>query len=231
METELLILAGGFGTRLQSVLNGKPKPLANINGVPFIKFLFQNWLDQGVSNFILSLHFEAKLIIDFIQNDELLKKCNIQFVIEPEPLGTGGAVAYAVDKLNMCNEFLIANADTWLGSGINEILRVEGNAIAAVEIESANRYGLINLNEAGKITDFLEKNENSNSGLINAGLYKLLRNNFDNWDGLPYSLEKELFPNLVKTHSLSAILLATDFIDIGVPDDYFKFCEIKKNSK
>ena len=73
---KLLVLAGGFGTRLQSVLKGCPKPLADVNGQPFIKFLFQDWINNGFNDFILSLHFEAQMIIDFVIDEK--KKWNIK---------------------------------------------------------------------------------------------------------------------------------------------------------
>jgi D-glycero-alpha-D-manno-heptose 1-phosphate guanylyltransferase len=231
MEYEFVVLAGGFGTRLQSILNGLPKPLADINGTPFIKYLLQNWIKQGVKNFVFSLYYESKLIINLIEEEKnnLLENCNIRYVVEPNPLGTGGAIAYAIKECKIKNNFLVANADTWLSSGVNEISLLSRNTLAAVNIQNSNRYGKIAVNEKNIITNFLEKNIHSTSGYINAGLYKLNPNQFNNWDGQPFSLETDLFPRLVSNSDLFAMKLETEFIDIGIPDDYFKFCEMKLN--
>ena len=86
---QLVILAGGFGTRLKSVLNGLPKPLADINGQPFLKLLFQNWVKNGFNDFVLCLHYEADKIVEFVNQEQdfgALKNCKIQFSIEPTPV-------------------------------------------------------------------------------------------------------------------------------------------------
>ena len=122
---QLVILAGGFGTRLKSVLNGLPKPLADINGQPFLKLLFQNWVKNGFNDFVLCLHYEADKIIKFVNQEQdfgVLKNCKIQFSIEPTPMGTGGAISYAVNKVDVDNNILIANADTWLNQDYKKLL-------------------------------------------------------------------------------------------------------------
>ena len=90
IKNTIVILAGGFGTRLQSVLNGLPKPLADINGEPFLKYQFENWINNGFNDFIISLYYRSDLIIEFINLNKngLLKNCKIQYVVEPHPLGT-----------------------------------------------------------------------------------------------------------------------------------------------
>ena len=103
MNKPLVILAGGFGTRLQSVLKGNPKPLADINGTPFLQLLFINWIEQGFSKFILSLHFESEKIIRLVEElkNTILATCEVNYVVEEEPLGTGGAISYVVKELNL----------------------------------------------------------------------------------------------------------------------------------
>ena len=98
----LIILAGGFGTRLQSILNGLPKPLANINGVPFLQYLLQNWINKGFNDFIFSLHFESNKIIDFLESQKLNHiNCKIRYVVEPTPMGTGGAISFLLEKVEI----------------------------------------------------------------------------------------------------------------------------------
>jgi D-glycero-alpha-D-manno-heptose 1-phosphate guanylyltransferase len=225
----LIILAGGFGTRLQSILKGDPKPLADINGVPFIYFLIKNWIEKGFSDFIFSLHFEADKIIDFIEKNKsnLLINCTVRYIVEPSPLGTGGAISYILNNLYIKDDFFIVNADTWVEDGYSTLNNSECNAIGILQIENTDRYGKISIDDNNIIIKFEEKNGLKIKGFINIGVYKFSKSIFPNWDGLPYSLEKDLFPVLVKQKKIKGLLIHTNFIDIGIPEDYYKFTKIK----
>ncbi len=228
----MVILAGGFGSRLQSVLKGRPKPLADINGTPFIKFLFQDWINNGFNDFILSLHYEAQTIINYANNEKrngILKNCNLQFVVEPKPLGTGGAVSYVLKKTNIKDDDIyIANADTWLNGGYKKMIKSKGNCIGIVKVPNTERYGKVITNNKNLINEFHEKKNSVGPGYINAGFYKLKRINFINTGDKPFSIEKNLFPKLVKNRKLNCEILTDDFIDIGIPEDYHNFCKSQK---
>ena len=224
----LIVLAGGFGSRLQTVLNGLPKPLADINGKPFLQFLLQNWIRKGFNDFIFSLHFESNKIIEFIESQKKeMINCNIRYVIEPQPLGTGGAISYLLQKTEIEDFFFVANADTWIDDGYSILNELEGNVIGVVEVDSTYRYGSIQLDEDDYVVKFIEKNDTMIKGLINAGIYKLSKFEFKNWDGKPYSIEKDFFLKLIESRKLKAKIIKTNFIDIGIPEDYFKFCKLK----
>jgi D-glycero-alpha-D-manno-heptose 1-phosphate guanylyltransferase len=226
---QLVILAGGFGTRLKSVLNGLPKPLADINGQPFLKLLFQNWVKNGFDDFVLCLHYEASKIIEFVNQEQkngVLKKCKVQFSIEPYPMGTGGAISNAVKYLEIENEFLISNADTWLEHDYKQIINSSGNTISITEVENTDRFGRIIINDQNKNIDFfIEKSSSNGPGYINAGFYKLSKTYFNNWDGNAFSIETGLFPILVSEKKLKFVVSKGDFIDIGIPEEYNKFCK------
>ena len=225
-EPHLLVLAGGFGTRLRSAVSDLPKPLAPAGGQPYLGYLIDNWIAQGVRSMTFLLHHQAQLIEDFVVALELegrLKGCTLKFLVEPEPLGTGGAVAYAVHEHGLCGDFLVSNADTWLGRGIAELFDAQSPAMAVILVANTQRYGSVRI-VANKITQFEEKQNSQGEGMINAGLYHLDAGLFARWDGRPFSLEREVFPALVLTDKLSAVSLNTDFIDIGIPEDYFRFC-------
>ncbi len=230
IDKPLIILAGGFGTRLQSILKGSPKPLADINGVPFIYFLIQNWIEKGFSDFIFSLHFEADKIIDFIEKNkkQLFKNCTVRYLVEPTPLGTGGAVSFVLNNVDIKNDFFIVNADTWVKDGYSILNSYEGNVIGILEVENTDRYGKVCIDQNNKITKFEEKNNSISKGYINIGVYKFSKAIFSDWDGQSYSLENDLFPILVKQNKIKGILVTTDFIDIGIPEDYYKFSKIKR---
>lgn len=230
---KLLVLAGGFGTRLSSVVTDVPKPLAPVCSRPFLYLQLQHWIDQGLMSFVFLLHHQAELIVDFLsdERDDLLRGCDVRWLIEPTPLGTGGAVAYAVEQLNIDGEFLVTNADTWLGSGVAELLTVGSPAIAVVKVEHAGRYGSVRLDSEMHVTDFVEKSSTSEPGWINAGLCRLNAKLFENWNHQPFSLEAQSFPAWAAAGSLRAVPLATDFIDIGIPDDYFRMCRWIESNK
>jgi len=223
---ELLILAGGFGTRLRSAVADVPKPLAPVRGRPFLHYLMECWRAQGLRNMTFLLHHQSDMIEDFLSMQAItdsFRDCRFRIITEAKPLGTGGAIAHAVHQLHIAEEFLTCNADTWLGSTSGRMLGVEGPAMAVVRISNADRYGNVRINE-GKVSSFKEKTAVSGPGLINAGLYRLQPDLFDQWDGDAFSLERTMLPALVAENRLVAVELEDEFIDIGVPDDYFRFC-------
>jgi D-glycero-alpha-D-manno-heptose 1-phosphate guanylyltransferase len=230
MNKTLVVLAGGFGTRLHSVLNGLPKPLADINGEPFLKYQFENWIKNGFNDFILSLHYQAELIIEFLEKKRysLLKNCKIQYIVEPTPFGTGGAIAYLISKLELSDPFFVTNADTWIESGYDQLNLINGCVIGLTEVVNASRYGNVLLDKSGYIINFEEKVEFEKSGLINIGLYKLDKSIFHNLKIDKFSIEKQLFPLLIMDKKISGTNIQTRFIDIGVPVDYYEFCKWKK---
>jgi D-glycero-alpha-D-manno-heptose 1-phosphate guanylyltransferase len=222
----LLVLAGGFGTRLKTVVADVPKALAPIGHVPFLQLQIEHWLAQGLREFTFLLHHQADQIIAFLQAQQgkLLKDCQVDWLIEPVPMDTGGALAHAVRACGLKDNFLMTNADTWLGGGVDEISQSTVPAMAVVKLTDVSRYGQVNFDRDQRVTTFAEKNLQPAEGWINAGLCHLNAELFKNWDGKPFSLERDLFPMLVQKRRLSVVLLKTDFIDIGVPADYHRFC-------
>ena len=222
----LLVLAGGFGTRLKTAIADVPKALAPIGDVPFLQLQLEHWWAQGLREFTFLLHHQADQIIAFLQAQQggLLKNCQIDWLIEPVPMDTGGALAHAVKTLGLEDDFLMTNADTWLGGGVHEIMQSAAPAMAVLNLADVSRYGQVQFDHARRVTAFAEKNGQCAVGWINAGLCHLNAELFKNWDGQPFSLERDLFAALVQNQRLSAVPLQTDFIDIGVPADYHRFC-------
>ena len=222
----LLVLAGGFGTRLKTAVADVPKALAPVDSVPFLQLQIEHWLDQGLREFTFLLHHQADQIIAFLQSQMsgLLTGCQVDWLIEPTPMDTGGAIAHAVQELGLTDDFLMTNADTWLGGGVRELMQSTAPAMAVVNLPDVSRYGQVHFDQSNHVTAFVEKNAQSSAGWINAGLCHLSTGPFKNWNGRPFSLERELFTTLVTNRSLMAVPLQTDFIDIGVPTDYHRFC-------
>ena len=165
---------------------------------------------------------------------KFFKNCNvcdlrIRFVTEKKPLGTGGAIKNAIEKYDLDKSFLVANGDTWLSSGLKEMNHTKPNSIAAVKVIDTLRYGTLSF-DGNVITKFLEKSKKGISNYVNVGLYHLNPSIFYNLEHQKFlSLEDHIFPSLVSVDKLTCTILQTDFIDIGIPEDYYRFCNQMKN--
>ena len=197
-------------------------------------YLVENYMSQGAREFVFLLHYEAALIQSRITQ---MFDCNafpnikLTFIVEDEPLGTGGSIKNAINFLNIRESFLVVNADTWLGDGLRELNCSYPNTIAAVNVKDCSRYGALVVGD-NKIIKFSEKDSFTRKGLINAGLYHLSPDIFvGSKKNRNFSLENEIFPSLVGKKRLNALQINSDFIDIGIPEDYFRFCEWIKMEK
>lgn len=226
LQTNLIVLAGGLGTRLRSAVPDVPKPLAPILDRPFLEYLIESWIDQGITTLTFLLHHQADLIEAFLnslQSNGRFGNCAFRTIIESNPMGTGGAVAYAVRQLHMSGPFMVTNADTWLGSGIKRVFDAPLPGMAVIQVANSERYGSVRI-KGDEVVEFVEKQKSSGGGWVNAGLYHLHADMFQQWDGQAFSLERDLFPKLVASGQVHAVPLETDFIDIGIPEDYLRFC-------
>jgi D-glycero-alpha-D-manno-heptose 1-phosphate guanylyltransferase len=224
----LLVLAGGFGSRLKGVVNNVPKPLAPVCGRPFLYYVLEDWIESGVQRFIFLLHYQANLVDEFLQEyfETKSELClSYTCLVEPHPLGTGGAVRFAIRDLNFPSEVLVCNADTWLPGGVRYLLKEQADCIAAVKVDSVGRYGSLQSNK-GFVSSFSEKSDSQSSGLINAGIYRLATQHFLHREvGEVFSLEEHILTPLASLNKLRFKECGSVFVDIGIPSDYFKFCE------
>jgi NDP-sugar pyrophosphorylase family protein len=230
----LIVLAGGFGTRLRSVVSDVPKPLAPVHGKSFLEHLIQQWKCDGVTEIILLLHYQADMVLDLVEKmkiDGRLGNMRIRSITEPVPLGTGGAINHALRTLKISTSFLVTNADTWLSRGVRAMQGTKPGTIGVVKVANTERYGSVIL-RGDSLVSFQEKQYSSGPGWINAGLYHLSPEIFSEWSkGRAFSLEQELFPMLAKNGSLCSERLGGDFIDIGIPEDYARFCDWIRSGK
>lgn len=228
MDKQLLVLAGGFGTRLRSLVSDVPKPLAPVSGAPFLQHLILNWKSQGINHLVLLLHYEAEKIQELIStmnNIGLLEGIKIDIIVEERPLGTGGSVLNAVKCLSIKESFLVANADTWLSEGIESMIGSAPCSIGSVKVDDISRYGGLDIKD-GYVRLFNEKKGEVKPGFINAGLYHLTPEVFQAYNlKSAFSIEDTVFPDLVKSNQLRAIEMKGDFVDIGIPSDYLSFCD------
>lgn len=222
-----IILAGGEGRRLKSVIPDRPKPLAPVNGKPFLQHLIENLYRQGVRDVVLSLCNQADMIEAFVQEYVKPADLRVRTVREPAPMGTGGAVRFVVRTLGITTPFYVGNGDTYLPKGYSDFRsRQKGfdahDLIGLVQVPDISRYGGVKFAPSHKILSFVEKSSGGGAGWINSGLYYLNPQSVD----LPereYSMERDVFPQLLRQGRLYGLCLQTDFIDIGIPSDYRRF--------
>lgn len=223
----IIVLAGGFGTRLRSAVSSVPKPLAPVNGKPFLHYLLEEWRKQDVHEFVFALHHQSAQIEEYLENcsEDLLKHCEVQVCVESTPMGTGGAIANIVHQCGLRKNFLVSNADTWVQGDLSKLVSAPSPAIAVLEVPDSSRYGRVDF-VGGKVRGFHEKQNVPGGGLVNAGLYHLspepfLKNDFRS----PFALETTFLKQWASEGALSGVQFTQEFIDIGVPEDYFRFCK------
>ena len=217
---EAIILAGGFGTRLRSVVPDLPKPMAPIAGMPFLEILLKSLSRKGITRVILSVgHMHDKIVSCF--GDTFLG-LPITYEIEATPLGTGGAIR---QSLRHCRDdhALILNGDTFLDLEINAVeeqwQRTHRPIIVAREVEDTRRFGRLEASD-GRITRMTEKGM-AGRGFINAGAYILPVHILDSFTpGQPFSIEADFLVKELDVQPFDIFITRGDFIDIGIPEDY-----------
>lgn len=223
MNIPVLILAGGMGTRLKSVVPDLPKPLADVNGKPFLWWLLNELAAQGVQEVYLSVGYLHEKIKAFFGDQ--FKQIKISYIVETEPLGTGGAILKACQAIPG-QQVMIFNGDTFATLDISRYLQfshANGDRklfLAVHHIPDSTRYGTVRVNDVGVLTDFLEKGS-AGEGLINAGVYLLDKQVFSHFE-LPakFSFETDFLAKYCKQLNITVYDGVSDFIDIGIPSDY-----------
>jgi D-glycero-alpha-D-manno-heptose 1-phosphate guanylyltransferase len=221
-SVDCIILAGGLGTRLRSEVPDLPKCMAPISGRPFLEFLINNLIQQGVKNFIFSLGYMHEVIEDFLK--ESYPNLSYKIVIENEPLGTGGAIALACKNASTEN-VIIMNGDTMFKINISELINyhINNNAQCSLSLKPMNdfdRYGVVEINKDGCIQSFNEK-KFYKSGLINGGVYAINRKSFLSIE-FPekFSFEKDYLEKYYNANTMLGLIQDEYFIDIGIPEDF-----------
>jgi len=228
-----LVLAGGMGTRLRSVVSDRPKPMALVNGVPFIEILIHALAGKGIREFVLLVGYMADVIEKhFAQYND--KDLRIRFSCEQTPLGTGGAVKKVEDFAS--DPSLLINGDTFFDGDVDRLLQFHHEKAAEVTlsllpVQDVSRYGSVAVNQDGLITGFREKHEGAaEPGLINAG-FSLISADFIR--SLPadhaFSMEREIFPKLAESGRMFGFISKRSFFDIGTPKSYDDFKKFVKD--
>jgi len=219
-----VILAGGLGTRLRPVVTDYPKVMAPVYGRPFLTFLLDQLRTVGINRIILCTGYKAGIVKDRI--GEKYKNVNILYSEESQPLGTGGAIKLAQEKISS-EIFVVMNGDSYVNAELSRFFswyESAGHAAAIylTKVDNIKRYGHIITSKSGEIQKFIEKGSSSGSGWINAGVYLLNKALFKSVpEAEPFSLESDFFPNLIGK-GLHGYQHQVEFIDIGTPESFFQ---------
>ena len=224
MITEAIILAGGLGTRLRSVVSDLPKCMAPVAGKPFLHYVIGYYQKQGIRRFIFSLGYKHEMITGYLTAKH--PDLNYDYVIEEEPLGTGGAIQLAC-RSAFTKNVLILNGDTLFRIGLAELAQLHEHThadctLSLKPMQDFDRYGVVETAPDQQVISFREKQHYA-SGTINGGVYALDAERFLQ-EGLPekFSFEKDYLEAFVSKRNMFALTTDAYFIDIGIPEDYAK---------
>jgi D-glycero-alpha-D-manno-heptose 1-phosphate guanylyltransferase len=217
------ILAGGLGTRLQSVVADRPKVLALIAGRPYLAYLLDQLAVQGVRDVVLLTGYRAGQVRDTF--GETYGKMRLHYSVEPSPLGTAGALRHAL-ALFRVPQVLLLNGDSYIEVDFAALLEQHDRQKADVSlvlcrVDDTCRFGRVEVDADGRVVRFEEKRTDSSSGWINAGVYLFRR---DLITSIPparaVSLERDVLPRWITTGRVQAYQTTARFLDIGTPESY-----------
>lgn len=218
---EAIILAGGLGTRLKTVVSDLPKCMAPVAGHPFLEYVLKKLRSNGINKVILSVGYKHKAIKDHF--GILFDGISISYAIEDEPLGTGGAIMLALSGATE-NDVFILNGDTLYEVDFIEMLHQHSISQSAItmalrSVEETSRYGAVETDYTGRIVAFREKGSVTGPGLINGGVYCVDKETLLNLDfPQKFSFEKDVLEKQLL--GMSGFISEAYFIDIGIPEDY-----------
>jgi len=219
---DALILCGGLGTRLQTVVSDRPKGLATISGRPFLDILVEELLQQGFGRLIfctghggdqVAAHFSGRSGEQFV------------FSAEDGPLGTGGAVRNALPHVRS-DPFAVVNGDSFCRVAYAELFAFHGKkaGLATVVVTPPSErtdVGVIELAADARVLRFAEKPADAAAALVNAGIYVVQRRLFETVPlGAAVSLERDILPRAIGQRACYGYRVAGPLVDIGTPERY-----------
>jgi len=223
-DMEAIVLAGGFGTRLRTVVPDLPKPMAPVNGRPFLERLLDYWIAQGVTRFILSTGYRHEAIAAHFGN--AFHGAAIHQVVEDRPLGTGGGLLLARGAVEAAGPFLVLNGDSFFEVALKLLrdfhaARKADATLSLFRSPQQGRYAGVTLDNDGLIRSL---SAGQKGGLANGGIYLMEGRLLDGGPWQPrsaVSLEEDILPFAVQAGKrVYGMECFGRFLDIGVPEDY-----------
>ena len=221
---EAIIIAGGEGRRLQSVVSDVPKPMAKVGGRPFLEYLVSQLKAAGVTRIVMSVSHKAHVIKDHF-GDGSRFGVPMRCAEEKELLGTGGAICYAAKESNIADIFFVMNGDSYFDIDLKALARAHTasgavGTLALRKFMNPYRSGVVEIDRNSRIVKFHEKKPVHGEALINGGVYVLSRSIFEHLPNKQkFSMEEEGFPAAIEA-GLHGEVCEGYFIDIGIPEDF-----------
>jgi D-glycero-alpha-D-manno-heptose 1-phosphate guanylyltransferase len=221
-----IILAGGMGTRLRSVVTDVPKPMAPINGRPFLEHQMDYWIKHGVTQFVISVGYMKEVILDHFGVS--YRNTPLTYAVEEQPLGTGGGLLLAAKGLS--EPFLVLNGDTYFEVDLNKLQtfhaeKSSGWTFSLFKSNEPNRYMGVDVNDNGEIVS-LNSTKANLGHMANGGVYLINPTVLEKLTfklGHKMSLEDDLVSAFLKQGGkLFGTQFNGTFIDIGIPQDYYR---------
>ena len=216
MIRQAVLLIGGMGTRLGERTRETPKPLLPVGGRPFLDWLIDEVRRHGIDDVLLLAGFRSERVVEALDGT-----AGVRMLVEPEPLGTGGALRFAADELD--DRFFFLNGDSLFDINLWDLAAIAPDAEATLAIrpvDDVSRYGCVNL-DGHRVLGFEERAAVTGPGLINGGVGVFARRIVDRIPaGVAVSIEGEVYPRMAVDAALCGKAYDAAFIDIGVPDDF-----------
>lgn len=220
---EAIVLAGGFGTRIQSVVRDVPKPMAPVAGKPFLYYILKSLVKQNIDKIILAVGYKRESIINHFGNK--FDSADLLYSIEEEPLGTGGGIRKAI-QMTVGDEVLIINGDTYFDLPIIDLIKFHQQGsfdltMSLKPMEDFDRYGTV-ITDHDRVSGMKEK-QPCQKGLINGGVYVIKQHLLNKFPvNFNFSFETEVLEKEINNLIIGAFVSDSYFIDIGIPVDYAK---------
>ena len=224
---DAVILVGGFGTRLRPLTYSVPKPLLPVGNIPIVERIIASLERAGVTRAVLALGFKPEPFLAAFP-DGRCGGVSLDYAVEPEPLDTAGAIAFAARHAGISSTFVVANGDILTGLDVSRIVSfhrscgAEGT-IHLVPVDDPSQFGVVETDHAGRVMRFVEKPApgESASDRVNAGTYVLEPSVIDRVPvGAKLSIERVVFPNMVEAGTLFAVATNDPWIDTGRPETF-----------
>lgn len=232
---QAVLLAGGLGTRLRSVVSDRPKPMALIGEKPFMEYVVLELKKHGITEIIFAVGYKGSMVEEYFKDGSQLG-IRVSYAYEETLLGTAGAIKNA-GRLATDERFFVLNADTFYQIDYGRLVSMSEErdldmALVLREVPDVSRYGQAVL-EDGWLTAFDEKTEEAKPGTINGGVYYLRRSLLDEIPEGKVSLEHDMIPKWLSEGKKSLGGMVNDgyFIDIGIPEDYYRFIDDVEKGK
>ncbi|RLG86178.1 MAG: NDP-sugar synthase [Thermoprotei archaeon] len=225
MRYRVIVLAGGYATRLRPLTITKPKPLLPVLGKPLISWIINNLVKNNVKEIIMALYHMADKIIEFLRNNYIIQ-FPIRYIIENRPLGDAGAIKYVSHVVDLKNPFIVVYGDVFSNVNLDDVIKFHlshGNIATMVltKVSDASRFGLVELKN-DLVTKIIEKPSKRISGLVNAGIYVFEPEVLKLIPEGRSKLSIHVLPKLIEMKQLAGYIHKGLWSDIEELQDYFR---------